>query len=142
MIRELLSSRSDHYQYLLKETSVSTEFLQTFTNDHSLYSEVESDAIFLIREQLKVEFWNLVEEICTPLQKKVLTGYADGYTQHEMAKMFKMTQGSINKCLNGNVDYKISKKSYGGVKKKLRKAINLRPIFQELFNKITELSEK
>lgn len=133
--------RSNSYQQIYYETQVSDIIWNSLQDNSSSYNE----ELVLLKDQLKIEFWNLVEQICTPKQKMVLQFLKDGYTQNEMAKILGCNQSSITKCLSGSIDYctpsnSSHHKSNGGIKKKMKKAIDKSPVFQELFNKINELS--
>lgn len=139
-------NRSDSYQHILLEVSVSDDFMSSFSNANSISHHLDpfqyNEEEFLIRDQLKVEFWKLAKEVCTERQYLVLKLASDGYTQQDIAKMFNVNQSSITKCLNGNVDYNNGSKVYGGVRKKLRRHIDASPVFQKLFNRLLELNEE
>lgn len=124
---ERRKNRSDKYQWVLLETVCSNEMLESFCNEDSISARLNpfeyNETLMDLEEQLKKEFWRVVETLLTPRQKEVIKLYADGYTQMEIAKMLNVNQSSITKSLNGNVDYKNGKKIYGGAKKKINKII-------------------
>lgn len=120
-------NRSDKYQYILLETVCSNDMMEAFCNEDSISARLNpfeyNEDLIELEEQLKKEFWRVVDTLLTPRQKEVIRLYADGYTQMEIAKMLNVNQSSITKSLNGNVDYKNGKKIYGGARKKIRKII-------------------
>lgn len=120
-------NRSDRYQYILLETVCSNEMLESFCNEDSISARLNpfdyNENLIELEDQLKKEFWRVVDTLLTPRQREVIRLYADGYTQMEIAKMLNVNQSSITKSLNGNVDYKNGKKIYGGARKKIRKII-------------------
>lgn len=124
---ERRKNRSDKYQWVLLETVCSNEMLESFSNDDSISARLNpfeyNEELIELEEQLKKEFWRVVDTLLTPRQREVIRLYADGYTQMEIAKMLNVNQSSITKSLNGNVDYKNGKKIYGGARKKIRKII-------------------
>lgn len=136
-------NRSDKYQYILLEQVYSNEMLESFSNEESIYKRLNpfayNEEVADLEDQLKVEFWRVVETLLTPRQKEVIKLYADGYTQMEIAKMLNVNQSSITKSLNGNVDYKNGKKIYGGARKKIRKIIESDEKIKEILEKIAEL---
>ena len=140
---EKRSNRSDHYQHLLLETACSAEMMEAFCNEDSISARLNpfeyNENLIELEEQLKKEFWRVVDTLLTPRQKEVIHLYADGYTQMEIAKMLNVNQSSITKSLNGNVDYKNGKKVYGGARKKIRKIIELDDKIKDILEKMTEV---
>jgi DNA-binding CsgD family transcriptional regulator len=126
---ERRKNRSDRYQYVLLETVCSNDMMEAFCNEDSISARLNpfeyNENLIELEEQLKKEFWRVVDTLLTPRQREVIHLYADGYTQMEIAKMLNVNQSSITKSLNGNVDYKNGKKVYGGARKKIRKIIEL-----------------
>src|SRR5271170_434730 len=143
---ERRKNRSDHYQYILLETVCSNDMMEAFCNEDSISArlnpfEYDEDLIEL-EDQLKKEFWRVVDTLLTSRQREVIRLYADGYTQMEIAKMLNVNQSSITKSLNGNVDYKNGKKIYGGAKKKINKIIQNDEKITEILRKIAEVREE
>lgn len=137
-------NRSDRYQWVLLETVCPNEMLESFSNEDGVYKRLNpfsyNDDIAELEDQLKKEFWRIVDTLLTDRQKQVIRLYSDGYTQMEIAKMLNVNQSSITKSLNGNVDYKNdSKKTYGGAKKKLHKIIESDSKIREILQKISDL---
>lgn len=139
-------NRSDSYQFLILETVCSNEMMESFCNEESIYNRLNpfgySEDVLELEDQLKEEFWRVVETLLTERQRNVIRLYADGYTQMEIAKKLKVNQSSITKSLNGNVDYKNGKRVYGGSKKKINKIIELDSKIKEILNKIRELRDE
>jgi DNA-binding MarR family transcriptional regulator len=119
--------------------------LSAFSNEEGVYKRLNpfayNEDIAELEEQLKVEFWRLVNTMLTPRQRDVIKYSADGYTQMEIARLLKVNQSSITKSLNGNVSYDGSIKSYGGSKKKLQKMIASDEKIKEILRKISELRD-
>jgi transcriptional regulator len=92
-----------------------------------------------LEEELKKEFWRVVDTLLTPRQRQVIRLYADGYTQMEIAKMLNVNQSSITKSLNGNVDYKNGKKIYGGARKKIIKIIEQDDCIKAILQKMQDI---
>lgn len=124
---EKRKNRSDKYQWVLLETVCSNDMMEAFCNEDSIYNRLNpfeyNEDLMELEDQLKKEFWRVVDTLLTSRQREVIRLYADGYTQMEIAKMLDVNQSSITKSLNGNVDYKNGKKIYGGARKKIRKII-------------------
>lgn len=142
---EKRKNRSDHYQHLLLETACSNEMMESFSESDSIYSRLNpfayNEDLLDLEDQLKEQFWRIVNELLTPRQRAVLKLASEGYTQMEIAKKLKVNQSSITKSLNGNVDYKNGKKVYGGSRKKILKIIENDPKIKEILEKMKELRE-
>lgn len=140
---EKRKNRSDHYQQIFAETYCSSEMMESFPNEDSIQKRLNpfayNEEIMELEDELKKNFWRIVDELLTPRQREVIRLYADGYTQMEIAKLLNVNQSSITKSLNGNVDYKNGKKIYGGAKKKLWKIIENDKEIREILKKIAEL---
>jgi predicted transcriptional regulator len=142
---EKRKNRSDHYQYILLETVCSNDMMEAFSNDDSISARLNpfqyNEDLLDLEDQLKKEFWRVINTLLTPRQKEVIKLYSDGYTQMEIAKMLNVNQSSITKSLNGNVDYKNGKRIYGGAKKKIKKIIENDERIKEILNKMSDLRE-
>lgn len=142
---ERRKNRSDKYQWVLLETVCSNDMMEAFCNEDSIYNRLNpwayNESLIELEEQLKEEFWRVVDTLLTERQREVIRLYADGYTQMEIAKMLNVNQSSITKSLNGNVDYKNGKKIYGGARKKIKKIIESDEKIKEILNKMRELRE-
>lgn len=140
---ERRKNRSDKYQWVLLETVCSNDMMEAFCNEDSIYNRLNpydyNEDLLVLEDELKTEFWRIVDTLLTPRQKEVIRLYADGYTQMEIAKMLNVNQSSITKSLNGNVDYKNGKKIYGGARKKIRKIIENDEKIKEILAKMAEL---
>jgi DNA-binding CsgD family transcriptional regulator len=143
---EKRKNRSDKYQYVLLETVCSNDMMEAFCNEDSISARLNpfeyNETLIELEEQLKVEFWRVVDTLLTPRQKEVIRLYADGYTQMEIAKMLNVNQSSITKSLNGNVDYKNGKKVYGGARKKIRKIIENDDKIKEILKKMQDARDE
>src|SRR5271157_4467346 len=110
-------NRSDHYQTLFLETAYSNDMMESFCNEDSLSVRLNpfqyNEDLIDLEDQLKEEFWRIVNTLLTDRQRDVLRLYADGYTQMEIAKKLNVNQSSITKSIHGNVDYKNGKRVYG-----------------------------
>ena len=146
MSYEKRKNRSDHYQWILLETVCSNDMMEAFSNEDSIYSRLTGgfaydETVLDLEDQLKNEFWRIVDNLLTPRQREVIRLYADGYTQMEIAKMLNVNQSSITKSLNGNVDYKNGKKIYGGARKKIRKIIENDEKIKDILDKMRDARE-
>lgn len=139
-------NRSEKYQWVLLETVCSNDMMEVFSNSDGISYRLNpfqyDEKLIELEEQLKVEFWRVVNTLLTDRQKQVIKLYADGYTQIEIAKMLGVNQSSITKSLNGNVDYKNGKKVYGGAKKKIEKIIQNDQKIKDILNKMNEIREE
>ncbi len=139
-------NRSDRYQWILLETVCSNDMMEAFPNEDSISARLNpfqyDEHLMDLEDQLKVEFWRVVDTLLTDRQREVIRLYADGYTQMEIAKMLNVNQSSITKSLNGNVDYKNGKRVYGGARKKIRKIIESDEKIKEILQKIAEVREE
>lgn len=135
-------NRSDRYQWVLLETVCSNDMMEAFCNEDSISARLNpfeyNEDLIELEEQLKKEFWRVVDTLLTSRQREVIRLYADGYTQMEIAKMLNVNQSSITKSLNGNVDYKNGKKIYGGARKKIRKIIENDDKIKDILAKMAE----
>lgn len=144
---EKRKNRSDSYQYLLLESVCSNEMMEAFCNEDSIYNRLNpwnyNEELIDLEDQLKKEFWRIVNTALTERQRNVVKLYADGYTQMEIAKMLNVNQSSITKSLNGNVDYKNGRRTYGGTRKKIRKIIESDEKIKSILARMNEVrSEK
>ncbi len=139
-------NRSDKYQWILVETVCSNDMMESFCNEDGIHNRLNpfgyNEDVLELEDQLKEEFWRIVDTLLTPRQREVIRLYADGYTQMEIAKILDVNQSSITKSLNGNVDYKNGKKVYGGARKKIRKIIDNDDRIKEILQKMQDLREE
>lgn len=137
-------TRSEKYQYVILETTFSDELLSMFDNSQGISGHLNpfeyDEEVLELKDQLYARLWKLIDIHCTPLQKEILELlYKDGYTQVEVAKMRKVNQSSVVKCVLGNCDYsKPEKKHYGGSVPKLRRVLMEDAKFVELWDKIKD----
>lgn len=145
-MRDFSKNRSDRYQWLILEMATSpekmVEYAETFGFSGRINNIEYSESLCDLQEQLRLEFWRVVETNLTPRQKQVLKLHCDGYTQTDIAKMLNVNQSSITKSMNGNCDYKGGgKKVYGGAKKKLKKLIEKDAKIKQILDEIRDLKE-
>lgn len=143
---EKRKNRSDNYQWVILETVCSNEMMESFSNNDSIYNRLNpfahDDELVELEEELREEFWRIVDEALTPRQKEVIKLCADGYTQMEIAKMLNVNQSSITKSIHGNVDYKNGRRCYGGTERKLQKIISQDEKIQAILERMRELREE
>jgi len=100
------NNRSNHYQHYFAELSCSPEMLAEHAEAEGMTSTVTSakynDELHDLKDQLKKEFWRLVNSELTDRQKEVINLYSQGFTQIEIAKQLGVNQSSITKSINGN----------------------------------------
>jgi predicted transcriptional regulator len=136
-------NRSDLYQVYFAESAYSNEMMESFPNEDSISYRLDpfqyDETLLLLEDELKKEFWRIVETLLTDRQKEVIRFCADGYTQTEIAKKLKVNQSSVTKSLHGNVDYKNGKTIYGGSKKKLMKIIEKDEKIKQILDKMSEI---
>lgn len=101
-----------------------------------------NEEIDQLKEQLRVEFWKMVEACCTDHQKEILKLIAEGKTQQEIAKILDVNQSSVTKSLNGNCDYNKGKRVYGGAIKKLRKEADNNENIKVILARLNEIIEE
>lgn len=140
-------NRSDKYQFLILEAVCSNDMMEAFSNNDSISHRLNpfsyDEALIDLEDQLKKEFWRVVDESLTTRQKAVLKLFAEGKTQMEIAKILNVNQSSITKNINGNTDYgKGGKRVYGGSLKKIKKIIETDLKINEILEKIKELREE
>lgn len=140
--------RSQAYQYLILETVCSNEMMETFPNEDSIYNRLNpfdyNEEMIELEDQLRVEFWRVVNTLLTDRQRDVIKLRSDGLTQMEVAKKLGVNQSSVAKNLKGNSSYTegLPRKSYGGSTRKLRKIIETDEKIQEILAKIAKLREE
>lgn len=138
-------NRSDSYQWAIVETVFPHEMLESFSNEDSVYKRLNpfsyNEDVAILEDELKKEFWKIVDSLLTDRQREVLHLYADGYTQMEIAKLLNVNQSSITKALWGNTDYRKGRRTYGGSKKKLLKIIETNDKIKEILKKINDLRD-
>jgi len=120
--------------------------LENFNNYDSISYRLNpfqyNEELLDLEDELKIEFWRIVNTLLTTRQKEVIKLAASGLTQTEIAKKLNVNQSSITKSLNGNVDYKGEKKVYGGSKRKILKIIENDEKIKDILKRMSELREK
>lgn len=149
------TTRSSRYQSLFLEASYSNDMMESFSNEDSIQGRLNpwnyDEELLDLEDQLKVEFWRIVNTLLTTRQKEVLTLTAEGYTQMEIAKRLGVNQSSIVKSISGNSNYKninnnksakSKKKVYGGAHKKIRKIIEDDESIKKILERMAEIREE
>jgi predicted XRE-type DNA-binding protein len=135
-------NRSDVYQHILLESPCSPEMLVEIADSDGVISQlgyIYNEELLELKEQLKKEFWRIVQTQLTSRQREVITLVCEGKTQTEIAKILKVNQSSITKSINGNCDYKNKKRVYGGAKRKMKKIASQDAVIQDILFKIREI---
>lgn len=134
--------RSDQMQFLFNEISFPIELLQTFTNDEGVYKRLNPHAyneeIADLEEQLRIEFWRIIDESLSERQRQVIRLLAEGYTQMEVAKKMGVNQSSIAKSIGSNYE-EGSPKNCGGIVRKVRKVIETDARIKAILQRISDL---
>lgn len=91
-------NRSDSYQWILLETAYSTDMMEGFCNDDSISARLNpfeyNENLMELEDQLKKEFWRVVDTLLTERRRDVVRLYAEGKTQMEIAKLLNVNQSS------------------------------------------------
>lgn len=146
MTKKERPNRSARYQHLILETTCASELMEAFSNKESIEFKLDpfkhNERIMDLQDELKKEFWAVVEECLTDRQKQVIKLVCQEKTQMEIAKILGVNQSSITKSLHGNVDYKNGRKIYGGASRKIIKHLETNTKVQEILKEINELREE
>lgn len=102
--KERRATRSDRYQSIYHESCHSHDMMESFSNSDSIYNRLNpwnyNEKLLDLEEQLRDEFWRVVDTLLTERQKEVIKLYSKNKTQMEIAKILKVNQSSITKSLN------------------------------------------
>ena len=143
---EKRKNRSDAYQHILLEICCSHEMMGSFSNQDGIYHMLNpfhyDEEVDDLQDILKEKFWKVVKTVLTERQEEVITMYCNNSTQMEIAKKLKVNQSSITKSMNGNVDYKKGKRTYGGALKKIAKTLHQDEEVKAILARIMELREE
>jgi DNA-binding CsgD family transcriptional regulator len=138
-------NRSSGYQHVLVESPTSPEMLAEVADTDGIMALMSNGAyneeLLELKEQLRKAFWRLVDTKLTDRQKEVVHLYAQGLTQTEIAKKLQVNQSSITKSMNGNCDYRNGRRTYGGVKKKIKRLAEQDEEVQSIILRIREIQE-
>lgn len=141
------SPRSQRYQDRFAECSVPIDLLDSFSSQDNLYKKLSpfayNEAILDLEEQLRQEFWRLIKENLTDKQQKLVKLIAEGLTQQEVAKVLGINQSSASKNLTGSKEYMQdgTTKTYGGIKKKLKEAVEKDEKVLSILQQIADLRD-
>ena len=149
--RDFTRCRSAGYQDRFLEAACSPELLTEFAERDSMggrmNNSVYSEELLDLQEQLRQEYWKIIDTQLTERQREVLKLTAAGDTQVEIAKKLGVNQSSVTKSIFGNTDYRPtleglpSKRIYGGSSKRLKKLASTNETIQILLKKIAEISD-
>jgi hypothetical protein len=77
--------KSNRYQFVFNELTIPSELMESFGNNDSIENRLNpwiyDEKLLELEDQLKKEFWRIVDECLTDRQREVLKMLADGYTQ-------------------------------------------------------------
>jgi DNA-directed RNA polymerase specialized sigma subunit len=136
------NNKSKSYQYKIVEIPFEQNKLSNFPMErgigHIMHENEVDEKIAELRERLKERLYDLIvnENILTDHQKKILFMRLAGKTQIEIAQHLGCTQSAVHKSEHGNIDYKNSRKRYGGINKKLKKICSGDDIMQDILIEI------
>jgi hypothetical protein len=143
MHMERRPNRSDRYQQLYCEVMYSHDMMGGFSNYDSISSRIcpyqYDERVLDLQDQLKKEFWRVVDETLSDSQRKMIRMVGEGATQMEIAKVMQKNQSSIHKALRGSSSTNGS--ATGGTESKLREACFSDPKIVEILAKIDEIRE-
>jgi predicted DNA-binding protein YlxM (UPF0122 family) len=149
---EKRSTRSSKYQHLLVEKAYSNDMMESFCTEDSIQARLNpfeyNEELLDLEDELKKEFWRVVDTLLTPRQKEVIKYMADGYTQMEIAKVLNVNQSSVVKNFQGNTQYSKDeegldvKRQYGGSKKRLIKISEIDNKILDILDRISKVREQ
>ena len=114
-----------------------------FGNDRSLSARLDpyayNEQYLDLKDDLTDRFWKIAKDVLTPIQLNVVTMYASGKTQSEIAKELNRSQSSVNHNIYGSP--RKTGITDGGALKKLKKAVLEDSIIQDIIQRMKELRE-
>lgn len=138
-------SRSDSYQWRIKEFACKQSYLESFdtTQDISGLAKVDNkEQLLELQEQLIKRIWELVELQCTDIQKITLKmRWINGMTQQEIADIRGVAQNTIQKTLSGQV-HNNGRYTYKGAYGKIRESLIKDEIGSKILQQIKEIREQ
>lgn len=139
--------KSKSYQYKIVEVSFDAAKLNNFSNENSIRSILQENALdermVSLREELLGEIYDIINgDYLTEHQKKILFMRLMGKTQNEIAEHLGITQSAVHKAMHGNIDYRNQKKRYGGIVKKLQKLCKNNEKVNEILSKISDIKKE
>lgn len=149
--RNFGKTRSSIYQALILESPTEPESLGEVAEAQGLigkFGTTQSNEMLMdLKDELRIEFWRVVDTQLTDRQRDVLHLIAEGKTQVEVAKALGVNQSSITKSINGNLNTynkTLSNKiiHYGGSARRLRKLITSDLEIQKILKSIAELHDE
>jgi len=143
-------NKSESYQYKIIEIVIDPSILNEFSIDQGFGQFLNihnfSEKFYELKQELMDEVLRIIDEKLTQKQKDVIKLRLKGFTQFYIGTLLNRHQTTVHKILNGNVDYKNSKKSnvkkrYGGIIKKLKKLCLKDPKIISILNNIKIFKE-
>ena len=139
--------KSKSYQYKIVEVSFDAAKLNNFSNENSISSMLETNALddrlIELKEELLGEIYDIINgDYLTEHQKKILFMRLMGKTQNEIAEHLGITQSAVHKAMHGNIDYRNQKKRYGGIVKKLQKLCKNNEKVKDILEKISDIKKE
>lgn len=134
-------SRSNAYQWYIKEIPWDNDALCTFSNQDGLYlDQCSAEKLMDLKEELMQYVWLIASKHLTDHQFKVMSLTCQGLTQDEIARELNVNQSSINKVITGaRQKCKNGNKKYGGLIHKLQKILKTDQEAQKILFQINEL---
>lgn len=138
-------NRSDQYQPLLMEVCINPAVLNDLSAaqgmTYRMRPEIYDEEFMDLKDKLKERMWELIESGLTERQKQVIKLSMQGLTQNEIAKKLGINQTSVHKVLRGNIDYRNSRRRYGGAFKKMIKLCKADKQIQDILKEMQEIQE-
>lgn len=137
-----ITSKSGSYTYqhwFIEITGINYYKYNNYSNEQSAYNMISDldDYIIEKRKILVDRIYFIIDNQLTSHQSYVIKETLAGKTQKTIAESLGTTQGSINKCLNGNHEYKNNNITrHGGVIRKLKKKCAIDPMVINILNDI------
>jgi DNA-binding CsgD family transcriptional regulator len=143
MSMEKRPNRSDRYQPLFHEIMYSHDMMSGFSNSNSISSRLcpyqYDERLLDLQDQLRKEFWRVVDEALNDKQSQMIKMIGMGATQMEVAKAMEVNQSSVNKNLHGGVS---KSNASGGIQGKLKEACFSDPKIRDILKRIDEIREE
>lgn len=138
---EEIRTPSFENQYKYAEIIYDPEVMKDmWDNSRALYYDPLSNEVKELIDQINIEYLRLSKDKLTERQYNIMKLRADGYTQMEIADMYKCTQSCISRSTYGYTW--LNGKHYGGVKKILLAAVEKDTIIQELLQRLKIMLEE
>lgn len=148
-LNTLESSRADKYQYLIREIPWDDTALSWFQNQDGIGGKLTpfqyNENVLELQDKLIKRVYQLAKSVCTDRQFSILMMLMDGYTQVEIAEKIGVGQSTITKTIHGSQFYDQDGQQiarYGGLMKKIKKAVQEDAKIQQILHDISEFREE